>query len=269
MKVGIPRSVWLGAIPVVIILVVWQYLSSQGIVSPVILPSVSKIILRLYSSLTGGNSQYHIPANFLFTMERMILGYLLAAAIAIPIGILIGSNKKIFRLLEPTIEIFRPMPAVALIPVFLLLFGIDLQMYVYFVAYGCVWPILVNTIDGARSIEPLFYDVAKSFRKGAAKIMFRITLPASSPYIVSGLRVSILLALLLTIVIEMTSGFNGLGWSTIYAQQLSDITTLYAEIFFIAIIGFAVNFLFVRLENRIMGWHKRFTKVAARGVGAP
>ena len=127
-------------------------------------------------------------------------------------------------------------------------------------------PILVNTIDGVRNIEPLFFDVAKSFRKSARNVLLRITLPASSPFIVSGLRISILLALLLTIVVEMTSGYNGLGWSTIYAQQLSDITTLYAEIFFIAIIGFVVNFLFVRIENRVMSWHKRFMRTTPQSV---
>ena len=79
------------------------------------------------------------------------------------------------------------------------------------------------------------------------------------------MRVSLLLALLLTIVVEMTSGgFNGLGYSTIFAQQTLNITMLYAEIFFIAVIGFVLNFVFVRLEDRLMSWHKKYTKMAAK-----
>ena len=261
----IPKSILLGASPIISILLVWQIVSTQHIISPVILPPVSKIFVALYVSLTGGNAQYALPKNFLFTMERMIFGYLLAAVVAIPLGLLIGSSKKVHRLLEPTIEIFRPMPTVALVPFFILAFGINTQMDIFFVAFGCVWPILVNTIDGVRNIDPLFFDVAKSFRKRARKVMIRVTLPGASPYIASGLRISMLLALLLTVVIEMTSGgVNGLGYSTIFAQQTLNITMLYAEIFFIAIIGFCLNFLFVKAENRLMSWHKKYMKIAAQ-----
>ena len=258
----INRTVFLGAIPIIIILLVWQIISQEKIVSPVFLPPVSSILLKLYTSFTGGNKLYSLPQNSLLTLERMFLGYFLGAAIAIPLGLLIGSNKRIHRLLEPTLEILRPLPAVALIPVFILLIGINIQMFIVFIAYGCIWPILINTIDGVKSIEPLYFDVAKLFRVTAKKAFFKVTLPASSPFIASGMRISLLLALLLTIVIEMTSGFNGLGWSTIYAQQLSDITTLYAEIFLISIVGFCLNFVFIRGENRVMNWHKQFTKSA-------
>ena len=261
----IDRSVFLGAVPVVVVLLFWQFLAQEGIISPVILPPVSKIAVALYVSLTGGNSQYELPRNFLFTMERMFLGYVLAVVVAVPIGLLVGSSKKVSRLLEPTIEIFRPMPMVALVPFFILVFGINTRMDAFFVAFGCSWPILLNTIDGVKSIEPLFFDVAKSFQKSARTVLIRVTFPGASPYIVSGMRVSLLLALLLTVVVEMTSGgFNGLGYSTIFAQETLNITMLYAEIFFIAVIGFVLNFVFVRVENRLMNWHKKYTKIAAK-----
>ncbi|MCL5069271.1 MAG: ABC transporter permease [Thaumarchaeota archaeon] len=260
MQMRIPKAALLGIIPITIILVVWQVLSQEHIVSPVFLPPVTNIVTRLIQSFTGGNKLYALPQNLAFTLERMFLGYGLAAVIAIPLGVLIGSSKKITRLLEPTIEVFRPLPPVALIPIFILLFGINDTMYVVFVAFGCIWPILINTIDGVKNIEPMFFDVAKSFNIGTRKIFLKITLPASSPFIVSGLRVSLLLSLLLTIVIEMVSSFNGLGWATIYAQQLSDVTTLYAEIFLIAVLGFLLNLIFIRGENSLMSWHKRFTK---------
>ncbi len=261
----IERSIFLGAVPVVIVLVFWQFLAQERMISPVIFPPVTKIAVALYVSLIGGNSQYALPKNFLFTMERMFLGYVLAIVVAVPIGLLVGSSKKISRLLEPTIEVFRPMPMVALVPFFILVFGINTRMDAFFVAFGCSWPILVNTIDGVKNIEPLFFDVAKSFQKSARKVLMRVTFPGASPYIVSGMRVSLLLALLLTIVVEMTSGgFNGLGYSTIFAQQTLNITMLYAEIFFIAIIGFLLNFVFVRVENRLMSWHKKYAKMATK-----
>jgi ABC-type nitrate/sulfonate/bicarbonate transport system permease component len=259
-KLKLARVELVGVIPIAVILVAWQILSYEHVVPPAFLPSVSNIVERLLQSFTGGNKLYAFPGNLMFTLERMFLGYALAAAIGIPAGIVIGSSRRIERLFEPTIEVFRPLPSVALVPVFILLFGINDSMYVAFVAFGCVWPILINTIDGVKNIEPILFDVARCFRIGVGKILLKITLPASSPFIVSGLRISLLLSLLLTVVIEMVSGFNGLGWATVYAQQLSDVTTLYAEIFFIAILGFLLNFLFIRLENHFMNWHKRLTR---------
>lgn len=251
--------------PVVLVLLIWQFVAQEQIISPVILPPVSKIVVALFVSLSGGNSQYALPTNFLFTMERMFLGYILAVAVSVPTGLVVGSSNRVRRLLEPTIEVFRPMPTVALVPFFILAFGINTQMDALFVAFGCSWPILVNTIDGVKSIEPLFFDVAKSFRKSGRSVLVRVTFPGASPYIVSGMRISLLLALLLTIVVEMTSGgFNGLGYSTIFAQQTLNITMLYAEIFFIAVVGFFLNFLFVRAENRLMSWHKKYAKLASQ-----
>ena len=250
----------LGIIPIVVILVIWQYLSASGTVSPIFLPPVSEILKTLYLLLTESHNRYHIPENFLITMQRMFLGFIVATAVAGPVGMIIGSSKNVYRLLEPTIEIFRPLPPVALIPIFIMLIGINDSMYILFVAFGCSWPILINTIDGVRSIEPTYFDVTRIFKIRKSKVFASVTFPASSPFIVSGLRISILLALLLAIVIEMTSAYNGLGWSTVFAQQLLDVKTLYAEIFFIAIIGFVINFLFVSAENRLMRWHKSLTQ---------
>jgi ABC-type nitrate/sulfonate/bicarbonate transport system permease component len=250
----------LGIIPILIILIVWQYLSTSGLISSVFLPPVSEILKTLYVSLTQRTNRYHIPENFLFTMERTFLGFFLSVIVSVPLGLIIGSSKKIYRLLEPTIEVFRPLPPVALIPVFILLLGINNLMFVLFVGFGCSWPILINTIDGVLSIEPAYFDVAKIFKMKKRKVFAQITFPASSPFIMSGLRVSILLALLLTVVIEMTSAYNGLGWSTIFAQQLSDVKMLYGEIFLIAMIGFSLNVLFVRVENHLMRWHKGLTR---------
>ncbi|MDG6997992.1 MAG: hypothetical protein JRN15_02640, partial [Nitrososphaerota archaeon] len=131
------RTVLLGAMPVVLVLLIWQFVAQEQIISPVILPPVSKIVVALFVSLSGGNSQYALPTNFLFTMERMFLGYILAVAVSVPTGLVVGSSNRVRRLLEPTIEVFRPMPTVALVPFFILAFGINTQMDALFVAFGC------------------------------------------------------------------------------------------------------------------------------------
>ncbi|HZW58598.1 MAG TPA: ABC transporter permease [Nitrososphaerales archaeon] len=245
-----------GVLPIAVILVVWQLLPQLGIVPQQFLPKVSSVFYEIYTSALLGQGRYQLGANYLFTIERTLLGFALAAIIAVPLGIVIGSSRSVNRILEPTLEVFRPLPPVVLIPFFILIFGINDSMYVAYIAFGAVWPILINTIDGVREIEPLYLDLAKCLMMNKVRSFFRIRLPATSPYIVSGMRVSLLLALLVTVAIEMVTGHNGLGFSVVYAQEESDATTLYSVIVLLAITGYVFDLLFVQAENRFMKWYK-------------
>lgn len=238
------------------ILLTWQTVSEARLIPIAFLPPVSAVLIQLYESFVNSGSPYSIAGNMIPTLERVFGGFLLSVIVAVPLGLIIGSSRKIYNLLRPSIEVLRVLPPVALIPVFILLIGINEEMFVAFVAFGCTWPIMINTIDGVRNVDPLLFDVSKSFGKRYKDTFLRVTFPASSPFIVSGMRVSLLVALLLAVVIEMTSGHNGLGYSTVYAQMLSNVRAIYAEIFLIAALGFVLNFLFVRLENHFMKWHK-------------
>ena len=250
----------LGLAPIFAILLVWQILPQLKIVNPVFLPPISSILYVIYQSLATQGIRSTFVINFVFTVERAISGFLIACAIGVPLGIAIGSSKSVKRLAEPTIEIFRPLPPVVLIPFFILVFGINQSMYLAFIAFGAIWPILVNSIDGSRGVEPQMLDVAKVLKINRLGRFFKIRLPASSPFIVSGMRVGLLLSLLVAVAIEMVAGHNGLGYLVIYAQEESDVKTLYAVIILMAITGYVFNLLFVRTENYLMRWHKLFRK---------
>lgn len=251
-----------GLLPIAAILLAWEIIADSGIIPAAFLPSITRIATVLYEALRlqGTFSVYNIPSNISATLVRMVLGFCIDVAIVVPLGLIIGSSRKVYMLLEPTIEVFRTLPGVVLIPFFILIVGINDQMYVLFVAFSCSWPVLINTVDGVRSIDPLLKDVGRSFKLSGFRQFFKITLPASSPYIVSGLRISLLLALLVEIATELVTGRNGLGWSLAYAQGVSNISMLYAQLFVIAILGFLINFAFTQGENRYMAWHKKFVK---------
>lgn len=252
-------SLLYGIIPFAVILLLWQ-LAAGAIISAVYLPPVSAIFEAFATAFQGGFKLYGIPANTIITLERMALGYGLAVAIGAPVGIGVGLSKRLSKLLEPTIEVFRVVPGVALIPFFILLIGINNAMYVAFVAFGSVWPILINAIDGVRGVEPLYFEVARSYKIRGFKNFRKIIIPGASPYIFSGMRVSLLLALLITVAAEIVTGYNGLGFSVFEAMSFSNIRILYALIFLLGIIGFLLNIGFILLENRLMGWHKKMGK---------
>ncbi|MCL4519752.1 MAG: ABC transporter permease [Thaumarchaeota archaeon] len=258
------KGSWKGGLLVTAIVITWQLASQARLVSPVVLPPVSLIVERLYLLYTANYRLYYMPVNTLLTFQRVFAGYALSVVIAVPIGLILGQFRKLHLFFEPTIEILRVLPGVVLVPAFILLLGINSQMLVSFIAFGSLWPILINTVDGVRNMDPMLLDVAKSFRLSRLSVFRKVVFPASSPSIVSGMRVSLLLSLLLGIVIELTAGHNGIGWVTIYAEEGSDITTLYAEIFVVAVSGFLLNFAFVKIENRVLEWHKKWTNLNKR-----
>lgn len=252
-------TISLGLIPFAVILLVWQFVSGR-VVSIVYLPPISAIFNDLLIAFTSGNHLYSLRANSVLTLERALLGFTIAVAIGVPVGVGIGLSKRISKLLEPTTEVFRVLPGIVLIPFFVLLIGINQTFYVVFVAFGAVWPILINTIDGVKGVEPMYFAVAKSFRITGIKNFVKITVPGASPYIFSGMRVSLLLCLLVTIAAEMVTGHNGLGFSVFTAMEFSNITMLYAQIFLIGVIGFLLNGAFIVVEARLMAWHKNLQR---------
>ena len=194
--------------------------------------------------------------HFLDTLGRFICGYLLAAALAVGLGIVLGYFRFAHSLLDLSIELLRPMPSVAIIPVAILLLGIGNRMMVAVTVYACAWPILVNTIDGVRSIDRTLIDTGRTFGLGRWKILRAIALPAAAPYIMTGLRVSLPIALILVTTSEMVIGGSGLGYFILDEERSFRITEMYAGIVVVALLGYTLNRLFTLMEARAMAWHR-------------
>jgi ABC-type nitrate/sulfonate/bicarbonate transport system permease component len=190
------------------------------------------------------------------TLGRFLEGYLIAAAIAVTLGIVLGYFPSVHSLFETLIEFLRPMPSVAIIPVAILVLGIGDAMVVAVTVYASIWPILVNTIDGVRHIERTLIDTARTFGLSQARILHQIILPAASPYIVTGLRVSLSIALILVTTAEMIAGSKGLGFFILDEERSFRSVNMYAGVILVAILGYALNGLFVALEEKALRWRR-------------
>ncbi|MGH7767485.1 MAG: ABC transporter permease, partial [Candidatus Binatia bacterium] len=193
------------------------------------------------------------------TLERFLGGYFLAAAIAISLGVALGYFRLAHSFFDLLIELLRPMPSVAIIPVAILFLGIGDAMMIGVTVYACAWPILINTIDGVRSIDRTLIDTGRTFGLGRWRILREIALPAAAPYIATGLRVSLPIALILVTTSEMVVGSSGLGYFILDEERSFRTREMYAGIVVVALLGYALNRLFVALENRAIAWHRGST----------
>ena len=235
-----------------LLLLLWECGSRSSPKLQLYIPPVSEILVALGQLILSGQ----VTAHLLTTLRRFMEGYFLAAAIAVSAGVALGYFRFAYSLLEMLIEFLRPMPSVAIIPVAILLLGIGDSMIVAVTVYASTWPILVNTIDGVRHIERTLIDTGRTFGLGRLRILWQIVLPAASPYIVTGLRISLSIALILVTTAEMIAGSRGLGFFILDEERSLQSSNMYAGIILVAVLGYLLNRLFVALEEKAMKWRR-------------
>lgn len=217
---------------------------------PVYLPPISSVVSKLIYLLTTKEFLVHV----IYTLYRCTLGFLIAVLIATPFGILLGMNKKLYRLCYFMIEFFRPLPSASIIPIAILFLGIYDTMKVFIIVFGSMWPILINTIDGVRGLDNQFLKVAKVFGVDNKKILKKIIFPLILPNIFTGIKVSIAISLILAITVEMIIGGEGIGFFILDAERGFQFKEMYAGVLLIGIIGYLVNTAFLILEKSIIFW---------------
>ena len=183
------------------------------------------------------------------------MGLGVAAALAVPIGILLGSSDFAASAFRVPIEFLRPIPSAALIPVLFLTLGTTLQSEVFLATFGAFWPLLVQTIYGVRDVDPLALDTARSFGLGRFERLYRIKLPSAVPYIATGVRISSTVALILAFTAELFMGLPGLGQEVNYAQSYGLDVPLYAYALATGFLGVAIHLLSTTIERRALRWH--------------
>ena len=235
------------------LLAIWEFVAQAGWVNPLVIPPFSKILSSFISLVASGQ----IPWQILASLKRSALGYLLAAAVFIPLGILMGLFDAFHRALEVIIEMLRPIPPPVVIPVAMLFFGLEDEMKIFVIFFSCAWPILLNTLDGVRAIDGVLLNTAKTFGLSPRRIIWQVILPASSPQIMTGLRVSLPIMLILVVISEMVGSTDGIGYFILDAQRRFRVTQMYAGMLALAILGYALNQLFNLLQRLLLPWHDR------------
>jgi len=240
---------------IIVLLLIWETISRLKIVNPIFLPPISEIIIALTKMTLSGELINHMG----YTIFRCFLGYFLAIFLAVPIGIMMGRSKLVYNLFEPLIEMLRPIPSAAVIPVAILFFGIYTEMKLVVIMFGALWPILINTIHGVKGIDPILIDTGRTFGLTKKQFLMKIVIPGASPSIATGMRISMAIALILAITVEMIVGSNGVGFYIIDWERSFHFKEMYAGIFSLGILGYLINYVFLKVDSKVMRWYKGFT----------
>ena len=243
---------WPGWIVFALVLLIWELGSRKNPGLQPYLPPVSRILSSLGELILSGAVLNHL----MITLSRFLQGYLLAALIAVILGTVLGYFRSAHSLFEAVIEFLRPMPSVAIIPVAVLMLGISDAMIVAVTVYASLWPVLINTIDGVRYLERTLIDTGRTFGLNRRQILWLVVLPAAAPYIVTGLRISLSIALILVTTAEMIAGSRGLGFFILDQERSMNSGNMYAGVILVSALGYLLNRLFVLGEGWAMNWRR-------------
>lgn len=189
------------------------------------------------------------------SMIRMFAGFGIAVVLSIPAGFLMGQLPPVRRALEPIIEFLRAIPPPALLPFAILVLGVGDAMKIFIIAMVCVFPVLLNTIDGVTGVDPTLKDTARAYGVRGAERLGRVVLPAALPQIFAGMRTSLSLALILMVISEMVGSTNGIGYFVIQAQRSFAIPQMWSGILLLGFMGYLLNAGLTVIENKVLKWH--------------
>jgi NitT/TauT family transport system permease protein len=239
---------WLA--PIVAFVILWEIVGRFGPFSRTLLPPATRIGEATWKLYSTGD----ILPDIGISVKRAATGFTVASVIGLTLGLLIGHFEVFNRFLAPLFELFRQLSPLALLPLFVLFLGLGFHSQVAIIAWAAVWPILLNTISGARQIEPSLLKAARSLGANRSQIFTKVVLPYAVPTIATGLRLGGTYALLVLVAAEMVGGNSGLGYRIIQSQYLYRIPQMYAFIVTTAVLGLVVNLLLVSFETRMTRW---------------
>jgi ABC-type nitrate/sulfonate/bicarbonate transport system permease component len=199
------------------------------------------------------------------SLLRLLAGYLLAAVLGITLGVLIGRYRRLRGTLEPVLEFFRAVPPPVLVPVIMLFAGIGNGMKVIVIVSGCVWPILLNTVEGVRAVDSVQIDTARSYGINGFRRLRHLILPSAGPQIVTGMRQALSIAIILMVISEMFAASNGLGFTIVQFQRSFAIPEMWSGIILLGLIGFVLSELFRLAERRVLAWYHGLRDASRRG----
>lgn len=235
---------------IILLLVFWEVAPRVGLVDFTFFPPFSKVVEGWWGLVISGDLYAHFQASIL----RSLIGFGLAILVGIPLGLIIGWYPLANELLNPVLELFRNTAALAILPVFILLLGIGETSKISIVLFACVFPILLNTINAVRNVDPLFIKSAKSMGLSSAKLFYKVILPASIPTIFTGIRMAGSASILVLIAAEMVGAKEGLGYLISYTQMNFQIPQMYAGIITISVLGLILNYILVSIERKFSRW---------------
>lgn len=244
------RKLLLGFGSLLLFILAWKLVTDAKLVSPIFLPGPE----RTYAALLKGFSGGALLAQTLQTVQRMLLGWLLASFVGILFGALIGVSRRAREFIAPTLELLRPLPASAMIPVAIAFLGFSDKMVLVVIAFGALWPMLLATIHGFAAMEPRLYEVSRVLGLSRMQVILKLALPSAMPMILASLRLGLTISLILAVVGEMLASREGLGQSILAASRSFRSPDLFAGIVILGAIGLGGSRLLSVAEKRLLRW---------------
>ncbi|MCA2217406.1 ABC transporter permease [Jidongwangia harbinensis] len=233
----------------VLLVAVWWWASAGS--TDFYRPALSTILAAFADTWTWDR----VRADVLPSLARLAAGYLLALTGGVALGVLIGGNRHVRAFLEPLLEFLRAIPPPVLVPVFILLSGVGDRTKVLVIAFGCVWPILLNTVEGVRGRDEVLSDTCRTYRIGGGLRLWHLLLRSASPRIVTGARQALAIALIVMVISEMIAADNGLGFAVLQFQRGFQIPAMWSGVLLLGLIGVLLAWGFRWAERRMLGWY--------------
>jgi ABC-type nitrate/sulfonate/bicarbonate transport system permease component len=223
-------------------------------------PPPSAIVARMYHLWFSGPAAHlfltpDATSNILPSLGRVLAGLAIATAIALPLGIALGRSPVATSYLNPLLQFARALPVVTMAPVFIVLFKIGTDMEIATIAFGTIWPILLNTIDGAATVDPQHLETGRAFRLSVWQRLVWVIIPAALPKAFAGFRLSLSLSLILMVFAELVGSSNGIGYEMSNASNSFDMTFLWSTIVLLGVLGYLLNALLGGAERLVLSWH--------------
>jgi len=245
--------------------VLWQCLATSGWINPQILPSPIKVFAKWWEYLRplepydGGNYLTWLVSGELLkdayaSLLRVVGGFIIGAVLALPLGLFMGANTVVYNVLNPLLQILRPIPPIAYIPLAILWFGLGNPPAFFLISIGAFFPILMNTITGVRHVDPIYLRVARNLGADRVTTFTRVIMPAAMPYILTGMRIGVGTAFIVVIVAEMIAVNNGLGYRILEAREYMWSDKIIAGMFTIGLLGLGIDSAMSRLNNYLLRW---------------
>lgn len=248
MRRPLPRAVSVLALPVVLVAVWW--VASAGSTDPFWPPL--ETILRTFPEVWTGA---RVRADVVPSVLRLLAGYALAGAVGVALGTVVGSYRRVRAFCEPVLEFLRAVPPPVLVPVIMLFAGIGDTMKIVVIACGCVWPILLNTVEGVRAVDPVLRETARSYGITGPARLRHLVLRAASPQIFAGLRQALSVGIILMVISEMFAADDGIGFTVVQFQRGFAIPGMWTGILVLGLLGFVLSVVFRLVERRVLGWY--------------
>jgi NitT/TauT family transport system permease protein len=239
-------------------LAIWQLLVALGTISLDSFTSPIRVAIALWEIVAEQNTALRgsLWSHVWASVQEVALGFLLAAAVGVPLGLIMGWSRVAFNLFDPLVELLRPIPPTAWVAISLLLFGIGLQQKVFVVFVGIVSPILITTLDGVRSLDPILLKVARTHNATQAATIRKVFLPALMPTILTSFRVGIGLGWMVVVAAELIAAEAGLGFLLIQAYRIFRLDTMIAVMLIIGLLAFAMDRGMRWGQRRLLAWQE-------------